>query len=181
MIKDIITPEEAKRARTLLYLPQRKIAESIGINRSQYALFEVNRYIFTDKEQLRLKKYFESKGYTFPERQKAKKPPAPPSRVIRNIAVPNRISDEKANTTLNQIAQNDQYIQSKAQETAELHWFTEEPKSEEANKLLELMAYNYCHLRYLMGLNSLCGSDFAEDLEPEQTTHGALVNQRLFR
>jgi hypothetical protein len=177
----VITPEEAKRARTSLYLSQNKISGAIGVHRTKYALFEVKRYIFTEKEQVTLKKHFESLGYVFPERPTVKKPPPPKFRVINGIAVPNRISTEKANKTLAQITHNDNFIQSKAGEAAGLHWFSEELKPETANKIIERMAYNYCHLRWLMGLNDLVGDEYAKDMEPEKTTNGAIVNQRLYR
>lgn len=177
----VITPEEAKRARTSLYLSQSKISGAIGAHRTKYALFEVKRYIFTEKEQITLKKHFESLGYVFPERPAVKKPPPPQFRVIKGIAVPNRISTEKANKALAQISKNDDYIESKTDKIAGLHWFTDELKSEAANKMIELMAYNYCHLRWLMGLDRLVGDKFAADMEPEETTNGAMVNQRLYR
>lgn len=181
MNNNVIAPEEAKRARTSLYLSQSKISGAIGMHRTKYALFEVKRYIFTEKEQLTLKKHFESLGYVFPERPAVKKLPAPQFRVIKGIAVPNRISTKKANEALAQVTQNDDHIQSKVKEIAGLHWFSEELKSEAANKLIELMAYNYCHLRYLRGLDDLIGDEFAEDMEPDRTTNGAIVNQRLYR
>lgn len=176
-----ITPEEARRARTSLYLSQSKVSDAIAMHRTKYALFEVKRYIFTEKEQLTLRKHYESLGYAFPEQPAARKPPAPKSRLIKGIAVPNRISTEKANKTLTQISQNDNYIQSKAKEIAGLHWFSEELKLEEANKIIELMAYNYTHLRWLIGSSGLLGEKFIKDMEPEKTTNGAIVNERLYR
>ena len=181
MNNSVITPEEAKRARTSLYLSQSKISGAIGVHRTKYALFEVKRYIFTEKEQVTLKKHFESLGYVFPDRPAVKKPPPPQFRVMRGIAVPNGISTKKANKALAEVTQNDNYIQSKSEEVAGLHWLSEELKPEAANKILELMAYNYCHLRYLRGLDDLVGDEFAEDMEPEKATNGALVNQRLYR
>ena len=65
MSNSIITAEDARRARTSLYLSQSKISEAIGAHRTKYALFEVKRYIFTEKEQLTLRKHFESLGYVF--------------------------------------------------------------------------------------------------------------------
>ena len=176
-----ITPEEARRARTSLYLSQSKISGAIGVHRTKYALFEVKRYIFTEKEQVTLKKHFESLGYVLPERPAAKKPPPPQYRVIGGISVPIGISTEKANKALARVTKNDDYIESKAKEAAGLHWFSEELKPEAANKIVELMAYNYCHLRWLMGLSDLVGDKFAKDMEPEKATNGALVNQRLYR
>ncbi len=181
MNNSLITPEEARRARTSLYLSQSKVSGAIGMHRTKYALFEVKRYIFTEKEQVTLKKHFESQGYVFPERPAVKKPPHPQSRVMSGIDVPNQISTKKANKALAQVNRNDDYIQSKAKEIAGLHWFSEEMKPEAANKILELLAYNYCHLRYLRGLDDLVGDEFAEDMQPEKTTNGAIVNQRLYR
>ena len=181
MNNSAITPEEAKRARTFLYLSQSKISGAIGFHRTKYALFEVKRYIFTEKEQITLKKHFEFLGYVFPERPAVKNPPPPQFRVIGGIAIPNRISTEKAKKELAQVKQNDNFIQSKEKEIAGLHWFTDEPKTEAANKIIELMAYNYCHLRWLMGLNGLVGDKFAKNMEPEEATNGAIVNQRLYR
>lgn len=181
MINSLITAEEARRARTSLYLSQSKISGAIGVHRTKYALFEVKRYIFTEKEQLTLKKHFESLRYVFPERPTMKKPPSPKFRIIKGIAVPNRISTEKANKALAQVSKNDDYIESKTDEVAGLHWFTDELKPEAANKMIELMAYNYCHLRWLMGLDRLVGDDFSADMEPEETTNGAIVNERLYR
>ena len=177
----LITPEEARRARTSLYLSQSKISGAIGVHRTKYALFEVKRFVFTEKEQITLKKHFQSLGYVFPERPAVKKPPPPQFRVVGGIAIPNRISTKKANKALVQVTQNDDYIQSKAKEIAGLHWFSEEPKPEAANKIIERMAYNYCHLRWLMGLDDLVGDKFAQDMEPEKTTNAAIVNQRLYR
>lgn len=176
----VITPEEAKRARTSLYPPQSKISGAIDVHRTKYALFEVKRYIFTKKEQITLRKNFESLGYVFPERPTVKKPP-PQFRLMGGVAVPNRISSKKANKALAEVSKNDNYIQSKSKEVAGLHWFTDEPKTEAANQIIELMAYNCCHLRWLMGSNDLIGDKFAKDMEPEKTTNGALVNQRLYR
>ena len=176
-----ITPEEARRARTSLFLSQSKISGAIDVHRTKYALFEVKRYIFTEKEQITLKKHFQSLGYVFPERPAVKKPPPPQFRVIGGIAVPNGISTEKANKALARVTKNDDYIESKVDEIAGLHWFTDEPKTDAANKLIQLMAYNYCHLRWLMGLNDLVGDKYAQDMAPEKTTNGAIVNQRLYR
>tara|TARA_R110002073_G_scaffold120232_2_gene262050 strand:- start:1274 stop:1816 length:543 start_codon:yes stop_codon:yes gene_type:complete len=175
-----ITAEEARRARTSLYLSQSKISGAIGVHRSKYALFEVKRYIFTEKEQLTLREHFESLGYVFPERPTVKEP-TPQFRIIKRIAVPNRISTEKAKKALAQVSKNVDYIESKADEIAGLHWFSEELKSEVANEIIDRMAFNYSHLRWLMGLDDLLGDQFAEDMEPEKTTNGAIVNQRLYR
>ena len=177
----VITPEEARRARTSLYLSQSKISGAIGVHRTKYALFEVKRFIFTEKEQVTLKKHFESLGYAFPERPLVKKPPPPQYRVIGGISVPIGISTEKANKALVRVTKNDDYIESKVDEIAGLHWLTDELKPEAANKIIELMAYNYCHLRWLMGLNGLVGDKFAKNMEPEEATNGAIVNQRLYR
>lgn len=100
---------------------------------------------------------------------------------MKGIAVPNRISTRKANKALTQVTKNDNYIQSKANEIAGLHWFSEELKLEVTNEIIERMAFNYCHLRWLMGLDDLIGDQYAEDTEPEKTTNGAIVNQRLYR
>ena len=62
MNSSVITPEEARIARTSLYLSQSKISGAIGVHRTKYALFEVKRYIFSEKEQVTLKKHFESLG-----------------------------------------------------------------------------------------------------------------------
>lgn len=178
---NVLSPIDAKKARHALMLSQRKVALAVDMNRSIYALFEVGRYLLTEKEQLSLRKHFELLGYTFPERPTEKKPPAPTHQLIKGISVPKRISTEKVNKALNQIAQNDAFIQSKSKELAGQHWFTEETKPEEANKIIELMAFNYCHLRWLRGLDDLLGNDFAGDMKPENTTNGAMVNQRLYR
>lgn len=176
-----ITSEEARRARTSLDLSQSNISGAIGVHRTKYALFEVKRYIFTEKEQITLRKHFESLGYVFPERPSVNKPPPPQFRLMKGIAVPNRIPTKKANEALLQVSQNDDYIGSKSKEVAGLHWFTDEPKTEAANEIIELMAFNYSHLRWLMGSNDLIGDKYAEDMEPEKTTNAAIVNQRLYR
>ncbi len=181
MNNSVITSEEARRARTSLYLSQSKISGAIGVHRTKYALFEVKRYILSEKEQVKLKKHFESQGYVFPERPAVEKPPPPQYRVIGGISVPIGISTEKANKALARVTKNDDYIESKVDEIAGLHWFTDELKPEAANKIIERMACNYCRLRWLMGLNDLVGDNFAEDMEPEKTTNGAIVNQRLYR
>lgn len=178
---NVLSPIEAKKARCSLMLAQRKVANAVDMNRSTYALFEVGRYMLTVKEQFTLKKHFESLGYSFPKRPEEKKPSPPTFRLIKGFPVPNQIKTEKANKVLSQITKNDAYIRSKAKEQAGVHWFTEEPKPESANKIIELMAYNYCHLRWLQGKADLIGNDFAEDMEPEHTTNGAMVNQRLYR
>ena len=100
---------------------------------------------------------------------------------MRGIAVPIRIPTKKANEALGRVSQNDKYIESKIDEIAGLHWFSEELKQETANEIIDRMAYNYCHLRWLMGLDDLVGGEFAEDMEPKKTTNGAIVNQRLYR
>ena len=181
MNQNVLLPLEAKKARHTLMLSQRMVAKAVDLNRSSYALFEVGRYLLTEKEQLSLKKHFESLGYAFPEKPEKKKTPLPQFRTINGVAVPNRIKTEKANKTLKQIAQNDAFIKSKAKELAVQHWFTEEPKPEMANKIIELMAFNYCHLRWLRGLDDLLGNEYAGDIKPENTTNGARVNQRLYR
>ena len=178
---NVLSPLEAKQARHTLMLSQRKVANAIDMNRSTYALFEVGRYLLTENEQLTLKKHFESLDYTFPERPKEKMPPPPQYRNINGVSVPNQIKTDKANQVLAQIAKNDVFIKSKAKELTGQHWFTEEPKPEVANKIIELLAYNYCHLRWLRGLDGLLGNDYAEDMNPENTTNGAMVNQRLYR
>ncbi len=181
MIFNVLLPIESKKARCCLMLPQHKVANAVDINRTTYALFEVGRYILNEKEQLTLKNHFESLGYTFPKRTKEKKPPLPKFRLIQSIAVPNQIKTEEAKKVLIQIAKNDAFIKSKAKGLAGVHWWTEEPNPEGANKIIELMAYNYCHLRWLQGQTDLIGNEFAEDMDPKHTTNGAMVNQRLYR
>jgi len=178
---NVLSPKEAKQARSTLMLSQRKVANDVDMNRSTYALFEVGRYLLTDKEQLTLKKHYESLGYSFPERPEKKKPPPPTHRLIKSIAVPNQINNEQANNVLSQITKNDALIKSKAKELAGVHWWTEELNPEDSNKIMELMSYNYWHLRWLRGLDDLIGDDYAEDMKLENTTNGAIVNQRLYR
>ena len=178
MNQNVLSPNEAKQARSTLMLSQKKVSSAVGLNRTVYALYEVGRYLLNDDEQGMLKMHFESLGYQFPERPK---PPAPRYQLIKGIAIPTHIKTDKAKRVLNEIAQNDEFIRANAQELAEQHWFTEEPKPEIANNMIELMAYNYCHMRWLRGLDDLLGDDYAEDMKADETTHGALVNQRLYK
>ena len=175
MSHSVLSPTEAKQARCTLMLTQKQVAAAINVNRSVYALFEVNRYLLTEKEQLFLKSHFESKGYTFSDR------PKPPYREIEGISVPNRIKTEKAKEIQKRIKRNDKEIEKLSKAGSGIHWWTEEPLEKDANKVVRLMAYNYAWTRYLRGLPGITGDLYASDLKAEQTTNGALVNEWLYR
>jgi len=175
MILPVLSPLEAKKARHSLMLSQIKVANALQMNRSIYALFEVGRYLLTENEQLSIKKYFETKGYSFPER------PKPPFREIEGISVPNRIKTEKAKEIQKRIKRNDKEIERLSKDRSGVHWWNEEPLSKGADKVVRLMAYNYAWTRYLRGMPGITGDLYASDLEAEKTTNGALVNEWLYR
>ena len=171
----ILSPQEAKIARRILLLTQLNIAQSVGIPRTSYALFETGRYILTNNEQLKIKRFFISNGYIFPER------PSPLFREIDGISVPNRIKSEKVKEIQKRIKRNDNEIGRLSKELSGVHWWTEEPLEKDANKVIRLMAYNYAWTRYLRGMPGITGDLYASDLEAEKTTNGALVNEWLYR
>ena len=61
----ILTPAQAKTARTQLGLSQGKIATMLNMNRSYLSQFENGKYILNDSDLERLRIHYESEGYDF--------------------------------------------------------------------------------------------------------------------
>ena len=65
MINTILSPDEAKEARAGIGLSQNKVAQSVGISRTNLALFEVKKYLLDDGILTQLKQFYIDAGYEF--------------------------------------------------------------------------------------------------------------------
>lgn len=61
----ILTPAQAKKARTNLELSQGNIAGILDMNRSYISQFENGKYLLSDEDLQKLKEHYESLGYDF--------------------------------------------------------------------------------------------------------------------
>lgn len=61
----MLTPEQARQARSALKLSQSAVAAQTGINRTYLSLFEGSKYAFDDDTQDTLRSFYEDQGHTF--------------------------------------------------------------------------------------------------------------------
>lgn len=193
MTQTTLTSTQSKAARAALGISQSKAAQATGINRSQLALFEVQKFLLDDAKLKALRAYYESLGYEFDA--KATKPGASrddpravsediardapsDSRIVDRFVVPAGLEDEALEELIDEIDSNDRKIAELAPQQAEIDWFSGEPKPAARDEILRLMARNYLRVRQLQ-----CGG-FAEQSQVatekrKQPTKGELVSQAI--
>ncbi len=186
-----ITSVQSKAARAALGISQSKVARATGINRSQLALLEVQKYLLDDARLNALRAYYEGLGYQFdataptPDAPGGGPSPLPESdsqeiradaRVVDGFAVPVGIDGDALEALLDEIDANDQKIVSLAGQKAQFDWFTDKPDAEARDEVVRLMARNYLRVRQLQ-----CGGDGAQQANiakgPEGSSVGDLVAQ----
>lgn len=74
MIMTILTPDEAKQVRATVGLSQSKVAQAIGISRTNLALFEVKKYLLDDTALTSLKQFYQDTGYDFSDSYSVEQP-----------------------------------------------------------------------------------------------------------
>jgi hypothetical protein len=99
---------------------------------------------------------------------------------MEGLAIPDAISDKKAKEALAKITSNDKTVVKLCQELTGVSLWSGEAKTEQANKILCLMAHNHYLLCWLRGERLDTGNKYACNLEPEDTTNGAVVNLLIF-
>jgi len=194
MVQGILTPEQSKAARAFVGNSQAKVARETGLNRSQLALFEVERYLLPDKIAQVLRDYYEGQGYRFSEEKEA---------VVRNQITPQRHSehnlrieesktetadDAKVNSYADrgeievlraEITANDKRIMQLAAEKAKEELFGfwgGDYRTEKRDELLQLMALNYSLAQQIQG-HETPGLSARQDPKGRTKTNGDLVNE----
>jgi len=193
MVITILTPNEARQARTALGLSQSKAAQGVGMNRSQLALFEVKKYLLDDETLVSLKQFYESQGFTFSGPESDVQPEAvQPSRPVKSrgstgirlidgFAVPEGIGADEAETLLNELADNDRRIAQLASKKAGVGWWDDAPKKDGLNELLRLHARNYLLTRQLQGHQLLTEEEYSKEAAPESVSNGKLLYDLINR
>lgn len=195
MIDTILTPENAKLARAFIGLSQNKVAQSVGISRTNLALYEVKKYLLDDQALTRLKQFYIDTGYSFDdgstvveqasEDESADNDSLPDHssgvRLMDGYAIPEGFDEDKAERILSEIYSNDQAIAELSGQVPDVAWFSDEPDTDGLDQLVRLSARNYALVRCLQGhdwLNDLAANDASVD---DAVTNGMLFNAKIGR
>ncbi len=160
MIKPTITSTQSKAARAALGVSQSKVASATGINRSQFALFEVKKYLLDDAKLKALRTYYEDLGYEFDGNAKgiedvsrsaatvAAQSLQEDVKVVDRFLVPAGLEEEALESLLAEIDLTDQEIVELAKQPAKFDWLGD-PDLRASQEMLRLMALNYARVRQL--------------------------------
>lgn len=190
MITTILTPDEAKAARAAVGLSQNKVAQSVGISRTNLALFEVKKYLLDDNALTRLKQFYIDAGYAFAGSATVEQPgltaDAMPKdtlshgiRLMDGYAIPEGIDEDEAEGILAEIADNDSQIEELSAEIPDVGWFSDEPDTEGLDQLLRLNARNYVLTRLLQGHDWNSAQAANDDGAADSATNGMLFNAAI--
>ena len=182
MIKAILTPADAKAARSKLGMSQNAVAKATGINRSTLALFEVEKYLLDDSTLQRLYDFYTVLGYEWTSCDDSRGNVPTESdlgsgvRLVDGYAVPQGIDSNEVESIIAQLAANDAAIAELSDQEAKSHWFTDEPDRTGVDKLLLLHASNHSLMRRLQGRTN----SNSDGLKSQgKTTHGDLLNAEI--
>ncbi len=188
MIKPTIISTQSKAARAALGVSQSKVASATGINRSQFALFEVKKYLLDDAKLKALRTYYEDLGYEFDGNAKVtddvsrsaatvQKSLQEDVKVVDRFLVPAGLEEEALESLLAEIDSTDQEIVELAKQPAKFDWLGD-PDLQESQEMLRLMAQNYARVRQLQfGQNQM--QKPADTVKPIKATVGDMVESML--
>lgn len=165
----ILSSHDCILARQALGLSQNKVALATGINRSQLALFEVDKFIFDDNKLKTLKEFYQQRGYRFETPTPAAKtspftqsPPvnstmkSPASviapRAVNGIVVSEKLDQETVDAAMTELLENDNALKVLGNKLADSsEWDIFDPKSEILEKVRLVLARNYILVCKLLG------------------------------
>lgn len=163
MTRSILTAQQSRSARAKLGVSQSTVAKATGINRSQLALFEVQKYLLAGDQLEALREYYEEGGYRFGQGKALAVPPeasdedsadeadASDFAARDSFLVGAGLDEEEVEARLQEIAANDEAIASLAQAKALTDFWSGEPVTQGRDEVLRRMARNYALVRALQG------------------------------
>ena len=144
-----LSAHQSRMARKALGLSQNKAANGAGINRSQLALFEVQKYLLDDELLQKLRHFYQEQGYHFESAPQAT--PGVPLAVqesgqtthsradavlIDGFLVPAGLDHDEVEEALAEIEANDEAIQEIAAGPVEEDWWSGESGNDQRDPAL---------------------------------------------
>ncbi len=195
MIDTILNPENAKLARAAIGLSQNKVAQAVGMSRTNLALFEVNKYLLDDQALTQLKQFYIDAGYSFNngstvveqasefESDDNTSEPIHSTgvRLMDGYAIPEGMEEDEVESILTEINGNDQKISKLSSQVPDVGWFSDEPDKTGLEQLVRLSARNYALVRRLQGHDWLRDLAVNGNASENAVTNGMLLNSEIGR